>query len=75
MIFSEDLYRDPDATYAQVLDFLDLPGHSLAEYRVHTRSSAWDGPPLAAGTRAQLEQSFAPHNARLASLLGTDLPW
>jgi len=75
VIFSEDLYRDPDATYAQVLDFLDLPGHSLAEYRVHTRSSAWDGPPLAAGTRAQLEQSFAPHNARLASLLGTDLPW
>lgn len=75
VLFSEDLYRDPGATYARVLEFLGLPGHSLAEYRAHTRRGVWDGPPLAAATRTHLEHSFAPHNARLASLLGTDLPW
>jgi len=75
VLFSEDLYRDPGATYARVLEFLGLPGHSLAEYRAHTRRGVWDGPPLSAATRTHLEHSFAPHNAHLASLLGTDLPW
>lgn len=75
VLFSEDLYRDPGATYAQVLDFLGLPSHSLAEYQVHTRRGAWSGPPLAAPTRARLETSFGPHNTRLAGLLGTAPPW
>lgn len=75
VILSEDLYRDPDATYARTLDFLGLPGHSLVEYQAHTRRAAWNGAPLDPATRNLLDGTFAPHNARLASLLGTELPW
>jgi len=75
VLFSEHLYRDPGAQYARVLDFLQLPEHSLARYEAHTRRAPWTGPELSPATRARLEELFAPDNARLADLLKTEPPW
>jgi hypothetical protein len=32
---SEELYRDPAATYSKVLEFLDLPNWKLEQYEIY----------------------------------------
>jgi Sulfotransferase domain len=70
---SEDLYADPAAVYARVLRFLGLDAFTPAEFAVHTRRVDRGGPPPEAARF--LRDYFAPHNARLADLLGWPDPW
>lgn len=60
--------RVPDV----VLDFLDLPGAGappVADRNVGTYA------PVDPGLESVLREYFRPHDARLASLLGIELPW
>ncbi|MEV0429305.1 sulfotransferase domain-containing protein [Micromonospora sp. NPDC050495] len=69
---SETLYREPAATYARVLDFLDLPPYQLDRYEVFNdrRSSAMDP-----ATRDELTRHYAPYNQALADRLGMTFDW
>jgi hypothetical protein len=72
IIRSEDLYESPGETVAVVEQFLGLkpgPGRSFA---AHNQGC---GPPLDPIVRDRLARHFAPHNARLAELLGWDHVW
>ena len=70
---SEDLYADPQRVYDDALEFLGLPPHHPSSFGQH---HAHEGrPPVPAALRADLAAHFAPHNERLAALLGTDLWW
>jgi hypothetical protein len=73
VVRSEDLYADPAAVYAGVLEFLGLEPFTPPEFAVHTRRVDRTGPPDDAV--APLRDHFAPHNARLADLLGWPDPW
>jgi hypothetical protein len=67
----DDLIRDPGAVCRQVTAFLALPplDAPLPKTASRPRTS------MEAGTRAQLQAHFRPHNERLAALLGRDLGW
>lgn len=71
---SEDLYREPQATYDRVLDFLDLGPHQRrGEFGKHHGHA--DRPTIDPADAEHLRDHFAPHNQRLAQLLGTAEPW
>lgn len=72
VLAAEELYRDPPAAVARVVDHLGLPPHPTGS-RVarNTRSYA----PMASTTRRLLERHYAPHNERLFRLLGTTFDW
>lgn len=69
---SEDFFQDPTVGFQEVGTFLGLPEHQSFE---RGRTNTAPGPPLAASTRAQLGELYAPHNHRLYELLGRDLGW
>lgn len=69
-IRSEDLQIDTDATYQKVLDFLELPHHSLASYSQANRARRKET--ISNETRALLLETFEPFNQKLADLLGED---
>ena len=70
---SEDLYADPQRTFDTVVEFLGLPPHRPESFGQH---HAHEGrPPVPAALRADLATYFAPHNQRLAQLLGTEVWW
>jgi O-antigen/teichoic acid export membrane protein len=73
VLVSEDMYTDPAGTYASVLTFLGLPHHDLGTYRAFNYHPPREG--FDPATRAELEAFFEPHNRRLETLLGRDLPW
>lgn len=72
MIRSEDYFADPAQTFRQVFEFLglgnELPSTVTARHKVRGQSAP-------AATAVHLYQHFAPHNARLYEILGTDLGW
>lgn len=72
VLASEQLRRDPAATYARVLEHLGAGPHDLPSYPpIFEREYA----PMKQATRLRLEQYYAPHNERLSVLLGEDLGW
>jgi hypothetical protein len=72
VLFTEELAQDPGGTYRSVLEFLGLEARELPSYpRIFEREYEQMHPE----THAQLEQSFAEPNRRLAALLGRTLPW
>jgi hypothetical protein len=73
VLVSEEMYRDPAGIYEAVLTFLGLPPHDLGTYRALNYHPPREG--FDASTRADLEAFFEPHNIRLESLLGRELPW
>ncbi|BCB90822.1 sulfotransferase family protein [Phytohabitans suffuscus] len=73
VVRSEDLYADPAAVYAKVLAFLGLDPFTPAAFAVHTRRVDHSGPPPDVARRLRAE--FAPHNDRLAELLGWSRTW
>jgi hypothetical protein len=73
ILVSEDLYADPDATYARTLEFLGLQAHSLAEYEA--RNYVPPSEEMTATVREELEVSYEPHIRRLEVLVGRDFPW
>lgn len=69
---SEDLYRDPAATYRRTLEFLGLPPYDPGEFRVYNdRPSA----PMEPDLRAELIEYFHPHNLALQERLGMRFDW
>ena len=72
ILASEELYRQPAATYGRVLDFLGLPPHDLGDYAVYNdRRSA----PMDPAIRTELTSYFQPYNAALAQRLGMTFDW
>jgi hypothetical protein len=68
----EDLARDPLAVLNRTLEFLGLPpAPSVRLEARHTRRYA----PMSEVTTERLREYFAPHNQRLAALLGEPVDW
>ncbi|WP_433527954.1 sulfotransferase family protein [Micromonospora sp. CA-263727] len=72
---SEDLYADPATVYAKVLNFLDLAPFRPPGFARHTRRVDRGPSELTDPLRGELAAGFAPHNARLAALLGWSQSW
>ena len=72
---SNRMHADKQATYNEVLDFLGLARHTLADIGdFHVGSYE----PMANATRDRLETFFRPHNQKLHELLspyGIDISW
>jgi hypothetical protein len=71
-IDSESFFESPEATFAGVLGFLDLP------VSMPDRFDRWNGrpsSPMPDGTRARLREHFSVHDAALTDLLGRELAW
>ncbi|MEZ5342598.1 MAG: sulfotransferase domain-containing protein [Acidimicrobiales bacterium] len=69
---SEDLYADPDKTYGQVLDFLDLRDHVPASF------AAWNKKPkepIDDSVMAELRELLKDDIAELESLLNRPMGW
>jgi len=72
VLLTDELAADTAGTYRRVLAFLGVEGRELDSYpRIFEREYAG----MSRETRAHLEEEFAGPNARLAELLGRDLPW
>ena len=71
VIDSADYFSQPAREYRRLLEFLGLapfePGFAAANAR--------PGPPLDANCRRMLEEHFAPHDVRVAKLLGGRPGW
>ena len=72
VIRSEDLFESPAATLREVHSFLGLTAHNAGLLEAYNQRPYND---LAAESRARLADYFAPHNRRLAELLGRDFGW
>jgi hypothetical protein len=69
---SEDLYRDPAATYRRTLEFLGLPAYDPGQFKVYNdRRSA----PLDPQLRAELVDYFRPYSLALEQRLGMTFEW
>jgi hypothetical protein len=68
---SEDLFADPQATFARVLAFLGLQPAQLAEVAPFNRIAGT----LAPATRARLAAELAPDTAALEDRLGRSFGW
>lgn len=69
---SASFFANPQSTLHRVCEFLEVPPHSLPSYEA---IGARDHPDISARLKQQLRQYFAPHNARLWSLLGEEFSW
>ena len=73
VIRAEDLAGDPGRAYRSVLGFLDLQEWTPSTFRsLNVGPGSQDMSPE---TRTELQARFAPHNDRLARLLGLELGW
>jgi hypothetical protein len=73
VVFAEELFADPGATYARVVAFLGLEPFALASYEAWNRQPSPDR--VDPETRASLAAFYGPFDARLVDLLGRALPW
>jgi Sulfotransferase domain len=69
---SEDFFADPELVLGSVLQFLGLPPASLRHYPKYNHRDYTEMTPA---LRRRLRDQFAPHNQRLAALLGRDFGW
>lgn len=68
---AEDLYSDQKVTLQRVFDFLDIDAHDLpSRWRNRTQHDA-----VPISVKRELAEHFAPHNHKLAQLLGTADWW
>lgn len=72
LVESESFFEQPERTYGQVLDFLDLPATMPDSF---DRWNARPSSPMADSTRARLRKHFEPHDEALAPLLGRTPAW
>jgi hypothetical protein len=72
VLSSERFFAEPDRTFRQALDFLELPDFTPAAYERH---NAHDYRQMGAGVRALLVERFREPNRRLYETLGEDLGW
>ena len=80
LIVNSSLFSsNPAAVLSQVLDFLELPQHpfrplTTAEQNI-TSTAKKSSVVLSPESQASLEEHFAPHNAALVRLLGSQFAW
>jgi hypothetical protein len=72
VLSSERFFREPDATFRRVLEFLELPAFTPDAYERH---NAHDYRQMGAGVRQRLVEHFREPNRRLYESLGEDLGW
>ena len=72
ILTSEDFYKDPSKTYKRVIQFLNLPGWELNEFK---KMNSVPYPKMDKTTRKRLIAYFEPHNQRLYEFLGMKLDW
>lgn len=72
VVWSEDFFEQPERVYAEVLDFLGLEQWQPPSFE---RWNARPRAPMAASTRRRLEEHFAPHDEKLAALVGQVPAW
>jgi Sulfotransferase domain len=70
--FAEDFFTEPEPGYDAIIDFLGLPRWRPSAFERH---NARPGSPLPTALRDRLTEHFAPHDERLAALLGEVPPW
>jgi hypothetical protein len=73
VVVSEDLFREPARTLAEVHAFLGVDEEPLREYVTFGVRGAYA--PMAAETRSRLAAYFAPHNQELFDLIGRTADW
>lgn len=73
VIGAEDFFSDAQAIFDDVLAFLDLPEHRMAERKRHNVGKY--SQPMSAAIRRDLSDYFHPHNQRLFEYLGRDFAW
>ncbi|HSM50246.1 MAG TPA: sulfotransferase [Thermoanaerobaculia bacterium] len=75
----DELFRDPDSGFREVLSFLDLAPWSPPEYRNFSRTGGAGGsahePAVPDALRERLVRHFEPHNRELEALLGRGFAW
>ena len=72
VIDSEAFFKQPVEEYRRLLEFLGLHPY---EFRGFAQHNARPGTPMEPRTRRLLEEHYAPHDDRLAGLLGRPLHW
>jgi hypothetical protein len=72
VLSSERFFAEPDRTFAQALDFLELPAFTPPAYERH---NAYDYRQLSDSVRRRLVDHFQEPNRRLYAALGEDLGW
>jgi hypothetical protein len=72
VVGSEQFAQDAQSVYSEVLEFLDLPQHQLAEQK---RFNTGKYEPMAEETRQQLVEYFKPHNEALFQFAGREFDW
>ncbi|HKS71742.1 MAG TPA: sulfotransferase domain-containing protein [Terriglobales bacterium] len=69
---SERLTKEAAQVYAEILEFVGLPQHTLRRFPHY---SALRYPPMSKAARERLQSIFAPGNDRLFQLLNSDFGW
>src|SRR4029078_1553874 len=69
---SEAFFVEPEQEYARLQAVLGLEHHRPDTFEVH---NARPSNPMPKRVRAQLEEHYAPYDARLEALLGEPLRW
>jgi hypothetical protein len=72
IVKSEEFYRDPLVVLHETQTFLGVEAHRPAVRKIHHRAVYEAMDPV---VRQRLMAYFAPHNRRLAALLGRDFGW
>lgn len=72
LVRAEDLFQEPGPVFERVLRFLGVAAWHPAAWRPYNAASVTT---MAPQTRERLRAYFAPWNARLSELTGTDFGW
>jgi hypothetical protein len=75
VIRSEDLFLQPVAELDGLADFLGIARMGASTFDKRTVQSKEPTSPLTPALRSRLSEHFAPHNQRLADLLGWTESW
>jgi hypothetical protein len=72
VLSSERFFSDPERTFAQVLDFLELPAFTPDGFEKH---NGYDYRRMGDEIHARLAEHYREPNRRLYASLGDDLGW
>lgn len=75
LLKSEDFYSRPEAVFAEVTRFLDLPPFVPERFAARNRHPAWQPSAMEPVVRDRLTQHFAEEQARVVALTGWQTGW